>query len=138
MQFKERELALREREAAIKERDMETRASLEVAKLQDGREARAEQAINGAQEREAKAAEAKEPKESAPQVIVQNMVGAGGLVPTNWLYNVAPKDGTAISIATSSSSFLPELKIFIFASKLFLSHANRDGLKDALLMRISW
>ena len=30
----------------------------------------------------------------APQVIVQNMVGAGGLVPTNWLYNVAPKDGT--------------------------------------------
>lgn len=70
IQFKERELALREREAGLKEREMETRTSLEVAKMQDGREARAEQAFNSAQEREAKASEAKEPKESAPQVIV--------------------------------------------------------------------
>ncbi len=77
IQFKERELALREREAGLKEREMETRTSLEVAKLQDGREARAEQAVNGAQEREFQAqqkahekSEAKEPKESAPQVIV--------------------------------------------------------------------
>jgi tripartite-type tricarboxylate transporter receptor subunit TctC len=31
---------------------------------------------------------------NTPPIIVQNMVGAGGLVPTNWLYNVAPKDGT--------------------------------------------
>lgn len=77
VQFKERELALREREAALKERDMETRAALESAKIADGREARAEQAFNSAQERETKAAEAKEPKESAPQVIVVPMPTGG-------------------------------------------------------------
>jgi tripartite-type tricarboxylate transporter receptor subunit TctC len=31
-----------------------------------------------------------------PNVVVQNMVGASGIVPANWLYNVAPKDGTVI------------------------------------------
>jgi tripartite-type tricarboxylate transporter receptor subunit TctC len=30
----------------------------------------------------------------APTVIVQNMPGAGHMVATNWLYNVAPRDGT--------------------------------------------
>jgi hypothetical protein len=33
-----------------------------------------------------------------PTVIVRNMPGAGGLVGTNFLYNVAPKDGTMIGI----------------------------------------
>jgi len=31
-----------------------------------------------------------------PTVVVQNMVGASGIVPANWLYNVAPRDGTVI------------------------------------------
>src|SRR6476660_5408064 len=31
-----------------------------------------------------------------PTVVVQNMVGASGIVPATWLYNVAPKDGTVI------------------------------------------
>src|SRR5215467_15152073 len=31
-----------------------------------------------------------------PNVVVQNMVGASGIVPANWLYNVAPKDGSVI------------------------------------------
>ena len=31
----------------------------------------------------------------APQFVVNNMLGAGGMVATNWLYNIAPKDGTA-------------------------------------------
>jgi tripartite-type tricarboxylate transporter receptor subunit TctC len=31
-----------------------------------------------------------------PNVIVQNMNGAGGIVSANWLYNAAPKDGTAV------------------------------------------
>ena len=30
-----------------------------------------------------------------PTIIVQNMPGAGSLVLANYLYNVAPKDGTA-------------------------------------------
>ncbi len=31
-----------------------------------------------------------------PKVIVQNMPGASGVTATNWLYNVAPKDGTVL------------------------------------------
>ena len=32
-----------------------------------------------------------------PNVVVQNMPGAGSLRSVNWLYNVAPKDGTALA-----------------------------------------
>lgn len=34
-----------------------------------------------------------------PTVVAKNMPGAGGLKMTNWLYNVGPKDGTAIASA---------------------------------------
>lgn len=34
----------------------------------------------------------------SPNVIVQNMPGAGSLVATNYLYRIAPKDGTVIGI----------------------------------------
>src|SRR5580704_16499724 len=30
-----------------------------------------------------------------PTIIPENMVGAAGLVTANWLYNAAPKDGSA-------------------------------------------
>jgi tripartite-type tricarboxylate transporter receptor subunit TctC len=33
----------------------------------------------------------------SPHVVVQNMPGAGSLRAVNWLYNLAPKDGTAIA-----------------------------------------
>src|SRR5262245_47715743 len=33
-----------------------------------------------------------------PQVVPQNMPGGGGLVAANYLFNVAPKDGTTIAI----------------------------------------
>lgn len=55
-----------------------------------------------------------------PNVLVQNMPGAGSLTATNYTYNVAPKDGTVITLArapvmellagTASSAFDP-LKI---------------------------
>lgn len=32
----------------------------------------------------------------APNMIVQNMLGASGVTAANWLYNVAPKDGSAM------------------------------------------
>ena len=35
----------------------------------------------------------------APQVIVQNMPGAGSLLAANYIYSSAPADGTAIAIA---------------------------------------
>ena len=36
--------------------------------------------------------------EGRPTIIPQNMPGAGSIVPPNYLYNVAPKDGTAIGM----------------------------------------
>src|SRR4051794_3960545 len=43
----------------------------------------------------------------APNVVVQNMVGASGIVAANWLYNVAPKDGTVISTFVYTAVFEP-------------------------------
>ena len=42
-----------------------------------------------------------------PTVIVQNMPGAGGLRATNWLYNVAPKDGNTIGMINNTLPFDP-------------------------------
>jgi tripartite-type tricarboxylate transporter receptor subunit TctC len=33
-----------------------------------------------------------------PSVVPQNMTGAGGLVMANWLYNLAPRDGSAVGV----------------------------------------
>jgi tripartite-type tricarboxylate transporter receptor subunit TctC len=38
----------------------------------------------------------------APNVIVQNMPGAGSTKLANWMYSVAPKDGTAIGIVSQT------------------------------------
>ena len=43
-----------------------------------------------------------------PSLIVQNMPGGGGAVATNYLYNVAPKDGTAMAIL-NPTLILPQL-----------------------------
>ena len=37
-----------------------------------------------------------------PSIVVQNMAGAGGLRATNWLYNVAPKDGLSIGMINNT------------------------------------
>ena len=42
-----------------------------------------------------------------PQVIVRNMAGAGGIVATNYLYNVAAKDGTVIGGVQNNTPFEP-------------------------------
>lgn len=42
-----------------------------------------------------------------PGVIVQNMVGASGLTATNWLANVAPKDGTVMATFVHTVAFEP-------------------------------
>jgi tripartite-type tricarboxylate transporter receptor subunit TctC len=42
-----------------------------------------------------------------PTIIIQNMPGAGGLVATNWLYNVAPKDGLTIGLSQRGVPFYP-------------------------------
>jgi tripartite-type tricarboxylate transporter receptor subunit TctC len=38
----------------------------------------------------------------APSVVPENMTGAGGLKMANWLYDVAPKDGTAIGVIANN------------------------------------
>jgi tripartite-type tricarboxylate transporter receptor subunit TctC len=44
-----------------------------------------------------------------PTVVPKNMPGAGSLVLANWLYNVAPKDGTAIGMIGRGTGFDPLL-----------------------------
>ena len=39
---------------------------------------------------------------SAPTMIVQNMPGGGNVVATNYMYEVAPKDGTAIAVVNNA------------------------------------
>jgi tripartite-type tricarboxylate transporter receptor subunit TctC len=43
----------------------------------------------------------------SPNVVVQNMVGASGLVAANWLYNVAPKDGLVMATFVHTAIFEP-------------------------------
>jgi tripartite-type tricarboxylate transporter receptor subunit TctC len=44
-----------------------------------------------------------------PTILAKNMPGAGSLVLANWLYNVAPKDGTALGIIGRGTAFDPLL-----------------------------
>jgi len=44
-----------------------------------------------------------------PNVIVQNMPGGGGMRLANWLYNVAPKDGTVFGAVARAMAFEPLL-----------------------------
>jgi tripartite-type tricarboxylate transporter receptor subunit TctC len=46
-----------------------------------------------------------------PTVIVRNMPGAVGLIVTNYLYNVAQKDGSVIGMPTSNVMLEPRLKL---------------------------
>jgi tripartite-type tricarboxylate transporter receptor subunit TctC len=42
-----------------------------------------------------------------PTIVSRNMVGAGGLVGTNYIFNVAPKDGTEIGLTGGTLPFGP-------------------------------
>jgi tripartite-type tricarboxylate transporter receptor subunit TctC len=42
-----------------------------------------------------------------PSIVVQNMVGASGLTAANWLFNVAPKDGTVMATFVYTAPFEP-------------------------------
>ena len=44
-----------------------------------------------------------------PSIVPKNMTGAGSLKLANWLYNVAPKDGTAFGIIARGTGFDPLL-----------------------------
>jgi tripartite-type tricarboxylate transporter receptor subunit TctC len=55
-----------------------------------------------------------------PQVVVRNMAGAGGIVATNHLYNIAAKDGTVVGGLQNNTPFEP-----LFGTKA----ASYDPLK---------
>src|SRR3954471_15023699 len=42
-----------------------------------------------------------------PALVVQNMPGAGGLNAANWLFNVAPRDGSVIMLVAADPLFEP-------------------------------
>ena len=42
-----------------------------------------------------------------PTILVQNMPGGGGLQATNWLFNIAPKDGLVIGLIQRGVPFYP-------------------------------
>src|SRR5262245_23498583 len=44
-----------------------------------------------------------------PTILPKNMEGGGGMRLANWLYNVGPKDGTAIGAVTRATAFEPLL-----------------------------
>jgi len=46
-----------------------------------------------------------------PRIIVENMPGASSLIMTNYLYNIAPRDGTAIGMVNNSIPLEPRLKV---------------------------
>jgi len=39
-----------------------------------------------------------------PTIVIRHMPGAGGLKMTNWLYNAAPRDGTALAVALHATA----------------------------------
>jgi len=43
----------------------------------------------------------------SPNAVTQNMPGAGGLRAANWLYNVAAKDGTVVSVLAPETALKP-------------------------------
>lgn len=46
-----------------------------------------------------------------PVIVVRNMPGAAGVIMTNYLFNVAPSDGTVIGMGTSNVPYEPRLKL---------------------------
>ena len=62
-----------------------------------------------------------------PTVVPQNMPGAGSLIAANWLYNVAPRDGTAIGIMPSATAF---------ENLLGNASAGRDISPDGVRIRL--
>jgi tripartite-type tricarboxylate transporter receptor subunit TctC len=45
-----------------------------------------------------------------PTITPQNMPGAGGILATNYIYNVAPKDGLSLAIASPSLALIDALE----------------------------
>ena len=47
----------------------------------------------------------------SPTMVAQNMPGAGGMISANWLYEIAPKDGTAVGISVPNIALAHVLQV---------------------------
>jgi tripartite-type tricarboxylate transporter receptor subunit TctC len=84
-----------------------------------------------------------------PTIVARNMPGGGGVIASNYLYNVAPQDGTTVAIITSSFAneqlfgnpqikydarkFLPVGRLLDTTSVLFFWHASPIKTLDDML-----
>jgi tripartite-type tricarboxylate transporter receptor subunit TctC len=84
-----------------------------------------------------------------PTIVARNMPGGGGVIASNYLYNVAPQDGTTLAIITSSFAneqlfgnpqikydarkFLPVGRLLDTTSVLFFWHASPIKTLDDML-----
>jgi tripartite-type tricarboxylate transporter receptor subunit TctC len=75
-----------------------------------------------------------------PTIVVQNMPGAGSLRATNWLYSVAPRDGTVFGIIARDMPLLAILGINRAATfdprKLTWLGSASDFSRDAYLLMV--
>ena len=60
-----------------------------------------------------------------PSVVVQNMPGAGSLKLTNYLYNIAPKDGSTIGIFSRGMAMEP----LIGGTCSFVNRTSLTGIR---------
>ena len=88
-----------------------------------------------------------------PTIIARNMPGAGGVIASNYVYNVAPQDGTTLTIITSSfaneqlfgnpqikydaQKFLAVGRLLDTTSVLFFWHASPIKTLDDMLKKPS-
>jgi tripartite-type tricarboxylate transporter receptor subunit TctC len=74
-----------------------------------------------------------------PSIVPQNMPGAGSRVAANWLYNIAPKDGTAIATigqGTPLDQAMGEPSVRYDAAKLsWIGNPIMDNLVTAVTQR---
>jgi tripartite-type tricarboxylate transporter receptor subunit TctC len=62
-----------------------------------------------------------------PNIVVQNMTGASGLTAANWLYNVAPKDGTVMATFVHTIPF-----------ESLMGTARRGSIRQSSLGSATW
>jgi len=72
-----------------------------------------------------------------PTMVVKNMEGAGSLRLANWIYNAAPKDGTAFGIIGRGAAFDP-----LFGNKAAQFDANKynwiGSMNNEVSVCVSW
>ena len=74
-----------------------------------------------------------------PTVVAQSMPGAGSFTLANWMYRIAPKDGTAMGIVAQTMAGAPSILMGLFAFSFIVqdlhlgfSALDADPLQDAL------